>query len=192
MGPTSRHVAKNIKRIRSEAGIDLRKLSTLLTDLKRPISPSGLSKIENDERRVDVDELMVIAQALKTSPLNILVPVETNEPVATGVEEDVNPDELYEWIRNDLKHLDAESRQAFWVRKYKQWSRELEAIKESAIPDWLEDVLEHNVRIYERRLSIASNRIETLKKQTGKDVLVVGEAQPFFDPIDHMTAEADE
>jgi transcriptional regulator with XRE-family HTH domain len=42
----------------------------------RKISLSALSKIENGDRKVDVDDLLVIALALDTSPTALLLPIE--------------------------------------------------------------------------------------------------------------------
>jgi transcriptional regulator with XRE-family HTH domain len=49
----------------------------LLADLPavgRRITISGLSKIENGDRRIDVDDLMAIAVALDVSPAALLLP----------------------------------------------------------------------------------------------------------------------
>ena len=46
--------------------------SRSLAALGRPILPSGLSKIEQGARRVDVDDLVVLADALGTVPSGLL------------------------------------------------------------------------------------------------------------------------
>jgi transcriptional regulator with XRE-family HTH domain len=43
-----------------------------LAALGRPILPSGLSKIEQSTRRVDVDDLVALADALRTVPSRLL------------------------------------------------------------------------------------------------------------------------
>lgn len=48
-------------------------------DLGRPITASGLQKIETHARRVDADDLMTLAVALGVSPVALLLPG-TSEP----------------------------------------------------------------------------------------------------------------
>jgi hypothetical protein len=47
-------------------------LSDRLAEVGRPIVPSGLSKIELGNRRVDVDDLTALAAALDTIPNDLL------------------------------------------------------------------------------------------------------------------------
>jgi hypothetical protein len=44
------------------------------TDLGRPIPPLGLRHLEAGNRRIDVDDLVVLADALDVSPLMLLLP----------------------------------------------------------------------------------------------------------------------
>lgn len=74
VGPTGEAVATNIARIRKTEGISLREMEDRLTTVGRRITISGLSKIENGDRRVDVDDLMAIAVALDVSPATLLLP----------------------------------------------------------------------------------------------------------------------
>jgi transcriptional regulator with XRE-family HTH domain len=64
LGPAGHAVAANIHRIRELVGMTLQDVSDRLTQLGRPIARSGLSKIEAGHRRVDVDDLVAIANAL--------------------------------------------------------------------------------------------------------------------------------
>ena len=54
--------------------MSLQELENRLTELGRRITVSGLSRIENEDRRVEVDDLMAIALALNVSPLGLLLP----------------------------------------------------------------------------------------------------------------------
>lgn len=47
--------------------------------LGHPLDRSAIARIENDDRRVTVDELLVLAAALGTSPLSLLTPNGTVE-----------------------------------------------------------------------------------------------------------------
>lgn len=74
LGPTGDTVADNIRRIRVSLGMNLRDLAESLRANGHPIAHSGLSKIENKTRRVDVDDLMALAVALGVTPLALLLP----------------------------------------------------------------------------------------------------------------------
>lgn len=71
-GPTSARVAANIKVWREQRRLTQQALSGRLTDLGRPMLPSGIAKIELGMRRVDVDDLVIIALALEVEPNRLL------------------------------------------------------------------------------------------------------------------------
>ncbi|MGY1692315.1 helix-turn-helix domain-containing protein [Geodermatophilus sp. SYSU D01105] len=73
-GPVAERVSQNLARLRNEQDMTLGRLSERLAELGRPISISGLSKIERGERRVDVDDLLALAVALDVSPNRLLLP----------------------------------------------------------------------------------------------------------------------
>jgi transcriptional regulator with XRE-family HTH domain len=74
VGPTGVTVAKNIQRVRKAQNLSLKDLAERLARHGRKIGLSSLSKIENGDRRVDVDDLIAIALALDVSPLGLLLP----------------------------------------------------------------------------------------------------------------------
>jgi len=65
-------VGAAIRDVRIAHGVTLSELSKRLTRQGRPIHVSGLSKMENGERRIDVDDLFEIAEALNTSMLRLV------------------------------------------------------------------------------------------------------------------------
>lgn len=75
LGPTGIAFAENMKRLRVAQGLSLRELADVLKENRHVIAHSGLSKIENKTRRVDVDDLMAIAVALGVPPLALLLPI---------------------------------------------------------------------------------------------------------------------
>lgn len=86
-GPTAERVAENIKEFRKARQLDQKGLSEALKRLGRPMLPTVVSKVERQERRIDVDDLVAFALALKVSPAALLLPREWNdEPV------DLTPD----------------------------------------------------------------------------------------------------
>jgi transcriptional regulator with XRE-family HTH domain len=71
---TGQQTARNIERLRTKLGVSQRRLAVRLTEMGRPMPGTALSKIERGERRVDVDDLVVIAVALGVSPSTLLLP----------------------------------------------------------------------------------------------------------------------
>jgi transcriptional regulator with XRE-family HTH domain len=71
-GKVGHLVAAEIRRRREQRQLSLQTLSDYLEVLGRPILPSGLSKIEAGTRRVDVDDLVALADALGTVPSALL------------------------------------------------------------------------------------------------------------------------
>jgi transcriptional regulator with XRE-family HTH domain len=71
-GETGHLVAANLRRLREEQHVSLHELSVRLAAFGRRILPSGLSKIEQGTRRVDVDDLVALADALGTVPSRLL------------------------------------------------------------------------------------------------------------------------
>lgn len=74
LGPTGQQVRANIRRFREQRKLSYRELSDRLTEAGRPIPTLGLSRIENGERRVDADDLIALAVALKVNPSALLLP----------------------------------------------------------------------------------------------------------------------
>jgi transcriptional regulator with XRE-family HTH domain len=72
-GEVGHVVAAQVRLLREEKRLSLQALSRRLKALGRPILPSGLSKIEQGDRRVDVDDLVALAAALETVPSMLLM-----------------------------------------------------------------------------------------------------------------------
>jgi len=83
---TGRTVAENVLRLRKARGLSTTQLSKLLGEVGRPIQPTGITKIEKRERRVDVDDLMALASVLRVNPSALLLPIVADgETEITGV-----------------------------------------------------------------------------------------------------------
>lgn len=86
VGPTGAQVAENLRRIRTARGLSTSRLSKLLAFIGRPIQPTGITKIEKRERKVDVDDLVALAAALGVNPSALLLPHTTKgNTTITGV-----------------------------------------------------------------------------------------------------------
>src|SRR5690606_40565477 len=100
-GITNTHVAQNIRAARQAIGMDLRTMSDGLRAAGRKLSTSGISKLEAGDRRVDVDDLTVIAYLLRTTPAALLTPPD-EQTTLTGVPVGYEPVEIDRWMRGEL------------------------------------------------------------------------------------------
>lgn len=91
LGSVGQRVAKEVERLRGRTTV--RELSARLSKLGRPILPSGITKIEQGSRRVDVDDLVALAIALKVTPTRLLL----GPPPTDGTRDDPAHDEVWEW-----------------------------------------------------------------------------------------------
>jgi len=73
-GPAGRAVATNVAALRARRHLDQRDLARRTADLGRPLSVSTISRIEQGDRRVDADDLVVLAMALSCTPNALLLP----------------------------------------------------------------------------------------------------------------------
>ncbi|MFD3352691.1 helix-turn-helix domain-containing protein [Streptomyces fradiae] len=72
IGPAGIQAARTIEIIRTQRGLSQRQLAARCTALGHPMSNTTVSRIERAQRRCDVDDLVVIAQALRV-PLSVLL-----------------------------------------------------------------------------------------------------------------------
>ena len=72
-GKTAETVAQNVKTFRYVVRrMTQAQLASATRDLGRPIPVSMISKIEHGLRRVDVDDLVTLAEALQVEPFHLL------------------------------------------------------------------------------------------------------------------------
>lgn len=75
----------NIKRIREGQKITYVELSERLDERGRLIPVLGLRRIERGERKVDVDDLLALADALNVAPVDLLVPDDLADDAPYGI-----------------------------------------------------------------------------------------------------------
>ena len=75
-GPVGIRACANMRALREARGLSLAALSARLTEVGRPMLPSGLSKLEVGQRRMDVDDLVALSVALGVNPSRLLLPVD--------------------------------------------------------------------------------------------------------------------
>lgn len=167
-GNTNAHVAANLKHARQSIGLDLRELAARVRRAGRVISHSAISKIENGERRVDVDDLTVLAYVLETTPAALLTPPE-DAPGPTGVPEGQYLDEeIRAWL-NGYAPLTVKGLVWYWrgqtetARRHIQLDKELLEVyaKQGQGISTTEDY-EARIAQYEERLLFIQARIIAL------------------------------
>lgn len=88
VGETGLKVAANVARLRYARGLSTTGMSRALKQIGCHIASTGITRIEKGQRRVDVDDLVPIAQVLRVQPGDLLVepgpicPTCNNEPPA--------------------------------------------------------------------------------------------------------------
>ncbi|MET7752600.1 helix-turn-helix transcriptional regulator [Micromonospora sp. NPDC005367] len=95
-------IAQQLRRLREERNVTYTELVKRLDGLGHPIPILGLRRIERGERRVDVDDLIALARALKVPPVLLLFPVEAEGPLVEllpGVQ--VDPNEALAWFTGE-------------------------------------------------------------------------------------------
>ena len=80
VGPLGRNLIANVERICRERHLSRRQLSAELEKVGRPIPSLGLTRMMRAERRVDVDELVALAEVLGVTPHELLAPPGTGAP----------------------------------------------------------------------------------------------------------------
>lgn len=132
LGPTGEAVRKNIRRIRDDCGMSGPELSDGLKRLGRPIPPLGISRIENGQRRVDVDDLAAIAVTLGVSPSALLMPARTEDGAEvqasdlveiTGWSKPITARVVWEWLEAAAPLIQG-TLTSFVERTWPVWERE--------------------------------------------------------------------
>lgn len=151
-GPTCEHVAANLKRIREGQGLGLRPLADKVKVLGREISPSAISKIETGIRRVDVDDLAVLAYALGTTPVDLLTPAE-EKALPTGIPAGrFHLEEVEAWLHGRVA-LTPERLVLFWSERAMYTRRQIQ-VQQGLLEDYAKQG--HGlstVEDYERRIA---------------------------------------
>jgi transcriptional regulator with XRE-family HTH domain len=98
VGPAGKVLAANISRIRKYRGLTFAEVSARTEEIGQPIAVLGLRRIERAERRVDFDDLLTLAIALRTAPADLMVPAGTDTvPYPIGSSE-YGSETVYQWI----------------------------------------------------------------------------------------------
>jgi transcriptional regulator with XRE-family HTH domain len=99
VGPAGERVAANLAAIRSARDMNQAELAERVSDIGRPMSGATVSKTEKLDRRVDVDDLMAFAVALRTTPNRLLLATlsDHSEVIALAPSVRVRMIEAWDW-----------------------------------------------------------------------------------------------
>jgi transcriptional regulator with XRE-family HTH domain len=160
-GQTNEHVAANLHHDRRSAGFDLRTLSERISGTGRTISPSALSKIENGDRRVDVDDLTAFAFSLGTTPAALLAPP-AGALTVTGVPDLYIAEEIQGWIEGKVK-LTVEDLLRYWTGEAHECRAYIRHLAGLVTQYGDGDVGVTPREVYEERLGRELDRIELIR-----------------------------
>lgn len=77
LGPTGARLADNVKAIRERLPLTTEQLAERITRLGRPMRANTITKIEKGQRRVDIDDAMALAIALRVNLSTLVLPYST-------------------------------------------------------------------------------------------------------------------
>jgi transcriptional regulator with XRE-family HTH domain len=105
-GPVSRRVVENVKALRDQLGWSLARLSQELERVGRPILATGLHRLEQGKRRIDADDLVGLALALRVTPARLLLPAEPVDAVLLTEQRSVSWQEAWRWVSGEQPLLE--------------------------------------------------------------------------------------
>lgn len=106
-GPTTKTVARNVRRLRENQGLSAAKLAARTSELGYDIPREGIQKIEAaaegrpGARHINADELTVLALALGVNPNALLLPPTVNDNVEITGRGTVPADNAWEWANGN-------------------------------------------------------------------------------------------
>ncbi len=160
---TAAAVARNLAAIRDRRRLTVRQLSQRLSELGEPILPSGITKIEKGQRRVDVSELMALAAALNVSPARLLLP-DVGERDLIKITPNMPPQELWlawDWMEGRSSLLaDGLTRPRRTLLEYMEMRPDWMRIKEQHPLMRASEHLTHWLRLVLGRQDLVQSRTE--------------------------------
>jgi transcriptional regulator with XRE-family HTH domain len=84
-GAASVRVAANVRRLRTQRGMSTYELAKRLKAAGWPISATSITRLEQNERRADADDLLALAIVLGVTPNALLLPAEIPADDSTGM-----------------------------------------------------------------------------------------------------------
>ena len=172
-------VSRNVRDLRDQRRHTVRSLSALLSELGRPILPSGITKIEDGSRRVDVGDLVALAIALGVNPSRLLLPADyRGDEIALTPSVRAAPDLAWLWARGEAPLLAGEMAIGHGDRPYGEI---VDDFRRHALPGRVrpfadhtavraaEDVLERTRNLLDEREELKRDRYTEAHRQELRD-----------------------
>jgi transcriptional regulator with XRE-family HTH domain len=103
MGPVGRRLAANLAPLRKQRDLTQQDLGKRLKAVGHPMTASAISRIEQADRRADVDDLVAFAIALDVTPNHLLLtPDASSEPLELTREVTVTRERAWQWATGEL------------------------------------------------------------------------------------------
>lgn len=102
LGPVGGHVAANVVRLRKSLPMTTEQLAAEVSALGRPMRANTITKIEKEQRRVDVDDLVALSIALDTRPEALLLPSTLVGDVQLSTERSVPATAAWLWANGQI------------------------------------------------------------------------------------------
>lgn len=156
LGPTGEQVRQNVRRLREARGMSKKELADEVAGLGRPIPPLGISRIEAGARRVDSDDLVVLAVALNVPPAALLLPVDVDQddPVEVTGHRPITAWEAWRWMDGQSPLPPADTT----VPSMHAYLRTIQEYELHGRPHWLLEVEEERRAEYNRLVIAETER----------------------------------
>lgn len=113
VGPTGRTFAENLARIRKARGLSTVALAKLLDGAGQPIVATGITKIEQGDRRVTLEEAVAFAVALNVNVSALVLPPTTEGDTEVTGAGAVPAEAAWAWADGEQPLRDAGDESAF-------------------------------------------------------------------------------
>lgn len=133
----------------------LSELSDRMAGLGQPLGITGLSKIENGKRGVELDELVALARALDVPPLLLIFPLGHEQAIEVLPSVTMGTWDAAAWFTGEAQppegYIDLEDQPTFYFREQSHLTSEWLRVRDDAA---LADVRDQLLRSTEERLRV--------------------------------------
>ncbi|MFJ7019666.1 helix-turn-helix domain-containing protein [Streptomyces sp. NPDC101117] len=170
VGPTGMTVAENLARLRKVRGYSTRQLAAELERKGRPVSPSGITRMEKGDRVVTVDDLTAFAAIFGVSPVSLLLPLTPTAETPVEVTGGGTVDALraWEWGIGRIPLRTTPENERTELAEHGLYGR----------PQWLRDHVRYSVMLHTKgsaqptaeSQALMQNLKDRYREQTGKEL----------------------
>ncbi len=107
-------VAEKVRKLRREREWSQAQLAEAVTRLGHPMHQTAIAKIEAKQRKVSVDDLLVLALALDVPPPLLFLPFEKDDDLALTPTTAIFPWRVWEWLHGEEPLPDRDTPEWHW------------------------------------------------------------------------------